>query len=49
MPDRACRLARFFTTTPGFWLGFQMDVHLWDTWQAHGAEYEKIKVVKTAA
>jgi antitoxin HigA-1 len=41
-PDTACRLARFFDTTPDFWLGLQIDVILWDTWQAHKAEYDKI-------
>lgn len=48
-PDTALRLARFFDTTPEFWLGLQTDVSLWDTLQTHGAEYEKIKPVKTAA
>jgi addiction module HigA family antidote len=42
-PDTALRLARFFATTPEFWLGLQTDLNLWDTLQAHGAEYEKIK------
>ncbi len=48
-PDTALRLARFFDTTPEFWLGLQRDVSLWDTLQTHGAEYEKIKPLKTAA
>jgi len=48
-PDTALRLARFFDTTPEFWLGLQTDVSLWDTLQAHGREYEKIKPVKTVA
>jgi addiction module HigA family antidote len=47
-PDTAFRLARFFDTTPEFWLGLQTDITLWDTLQAHGAEYEKIKPVRTA-
>lgn len=42
-PDTALRLARFFDTTPEFWLGLQTDFNLWDTLQAHGAEYDKIK------
>ena len=42
-PDTALRLARFFDTTPEFWLGLQTDLNLWDTLKAHGAEYEKIK------
>lgn len=48
-PDTAFRLARFFDTTPEFWLGLQTDLSLWDTLQAHGGEYEKIKPVRTAA
>jgi addiction module HigA family antidote len=48
-PDTALRLARFFDTTPEFWLGLQTDVSLWDTLQSHGKEYEKIKPVRTAA
>ena len=48
-PDTAFRLARFFGTTPEFWLGLQTDVNLWDTLQVHGAEYRKIKPVKVAA
>lgn len=47
-PDTAFRLARFFDTTPEFWLGLQTDVSLWDTLQAHGPEYEKIKPVNAA-
>jgi addiction module HigA family antidote len=42
-PDTAFRLARFFNTTPEFWMGLQMDVSLWDTLQAHEGDYEKIK------
>jgi len=48
-PDTAFRLARFFDTTPEFWLGLQTDVSLWDTLQTHGPEYEKIKPVNPAA
>jgi antitoxin HigA-1 len=45
--DTALRLARFFDTTPEFWLGLQTDLNLWDTLQAHGAEYDKIKPGRT--
>jgi len=48
-PDTAFRLARFFDTTPEFWLGLQTDVSLWDTLQTHGKEYEKIKPLSMAA
>ncbi len=47
-PDTALRLARFFDTTPEFWLGLQTDVSLWDTLQAHGPEYAKIRPVTAA-
>jgi antitoxin HigA-1 len=47
-PDTALRLARFFDTTPEFWLGLQTDLSLWDTLQIHIAEYEKIKPVRVA-
>ncbi len=40
-PDIAWRLARFFTTTPEFWLGLQKDINLWDTWQATGQNMSK--------
>ena len=45
-PDTAFRLARFLNTTPEFWLGLQTDVSLWDTFQLHGQDYEKIKPAK---
>ncbi len=48
-PDTAFRLARFFDTTPEFWLGLQTDESLWDTLQAHGTEYEKIRPVNGTA
>jgi antitoxin HigA-1 len=47
-PDTAFRLARFFGTTPEFWLGLQTDVSLWDTLQAYGPEYAKIRPVTAA-
>lgn len=37
--DTAFRLARFFDTTPEFWLGLQMDIDLWETLQVHEEEY----------
>jgi addiction module HigA family antidote len=42
-PDTAFRLARYFDTTPEFWLGLQTDVSLWDTLQVHKKDYEKIR------
>ena len=48
-PDTAFRLARFFDTTPGFWLDLQTDMSLWDTLQVHRQEYEKIRPMKAMA
>jgi antitoxin HigA-1 len=42
-PDTAFRLARFFDTTPDFWLGLQMDLILLDTLQNHKNEYDRIQ------
>jgi antitoxin HigA-1 len=44
-PDTAFRLAKFFSTTPDFWLNLQQNVDMWDTLQAKKEEYEKIKKV----
>lgn len=30
-PDTAFRLAKFFNTTPDFWVRMQLDVDMWDT------------------
>jgi addiction module HigA family antidote len=30
-PDTAFRLAKFFNTTPDFWINLQMNVDMWDT------------------
>jgi addiction module HigA family antidote len=47
--DMAHRLARFFNTTPEFWLGLQLDVDLWKSGQAAYREYAKIKPLKKSA
>jgi antitoxin HigA-1 len=47
--DMAHRLARFFNTTPEFWLGLQQDVDLWKSRQAAEREYAKIKPLKKSA
>jgi antitoxin HigA-1 len=44
-PDTAFRLAKFFSTTPDFWLNLQQNVDMWDTLQVNREEYEKIKEV----
>jgi addiction module HigA family antidote len=44
--DIAHRLARFFNTTPEFWLGLQQDVDLWKARQAADQEYTKIRPLR---
>ena len=45
-PDSAFRLAKFFKTTPEFWIGLQVNVDMWDTFQSHKKDYERIKSLK---
>lgn len=45
-PDTAFRLAKFFNTTPDFWMGLQTNVDMWDTLQASKEEYESISPIK---
>jgi antitoxin HigA-1 len=44
-PDTAFRLAKFFSTTPDFWLNLQQNVDMWDILQVNRDEYEKIKKI----
>ncbi|HEX3036754.1 MAG TPA: HigA family addiction module antitoxin [Thermodesulfobacteriota bacterium] len=44
-PDTAFRLAKFFNTTPEFWVGLQNNVDMWDALQEHKDEYERINPV----
>jgi len=44
-PDTSFRLAKFFNTSPEFWMTLQLNVDMWDTFQRHEKEYEKIKSV----
>lgn len=44
-PDTAFRLAKFFNTTPDFWINLQMNIDMWDTLQTHKNEYNKIRGV----
>lgn len=46
-PDTAFRLAKFFDTTPDFWIGMQVDVDMWDTLQLNRDEYERIHSLVT--
>ena len=45
-PDTAFRLARFFNTTPEFWIDLQANVDMWDTLQLRKDEYEHITPVE---
>jgi len=45
-PDSAFRLARFFDTTPEFWVGLQNNVDMWDTLKARKDEYEQIRLLE---
>ena len=44
-PDTAFRLAKFFNTTPDFWINLQMNVDMWDTLKTHKSDYNKIRSV----
>ena len=45
-PDTAFRLARFFNTTPEFWIGLQTNFDTWNTLQKRKKEYETIQPLK---
>lgn len=45
--DTAFRLAKYFNTTPEFWINFQNNLDMWRTFQSHKIEYEKIHPVLT--
>ena len=42
-PDTAFRLAKFFNTTPEFWIGLQTNFDMWNTLQKRMKEYETIQ------
>ncbi len=44
-PDTAFRLAKYFNTTPDFWMNLQLNVDRWDTLQSYHHEYEKIESI----
>lgn len=44
-PDTAFRLAKYFNTTPDFWINLQMKVDMWDTFQQNKSDYDKIRSV----
>ena len=46
--DMAYRLARVFDISPGLLIRMQEAVDVWDTLQAHGKEYKRIRPAKKA-
>lgn len=45
-PDTAFRLAKFFNTTPEFWIGLQTNFDMWNTLQKREKEYKTIRPLK---
>jgi len=46
-PDTAFRLAKFFNTTPDFWIGLQTNFDMWNTLQKRKKEYDTIQPLKS--
>lgn len=46
-PDTAFRLAKFFNTTPEFWIGLQTNFDMWNTLQSRKKEYDTIRPLKS--
>jgi antitoxin HigA-1 len=46
-PDTAFRLAKYFNTTPLFWVGLQTNYDMWNTLQKRKKEYEIIHPIKS--
>ena len=46
-PDTAFRLAKYFDTTPDFWIGLQMNVDMWEALQSNKKDYERIRPMKS--
>lgn len=44
-PDTAFRLAKYFNTSPDFWINLQINVDMWDTLQSYKNDYEKINTI----
>ena len=45
-PDTAFRLAKYFNTTPDFWINLQNNYDMWNTLQKRKKEYEVIQPLK---
>ena len=48
-PDTAFRLAKFFNTTPEFWINLQSHYDMWNTLQKRKKEYETIRPLSEVA
>ncbi len=48
-PDSAFRLARYFETTPEFWLNLQQNSDMWHTLRKRNNEYNLIKPLRRKA
>jgi len=46
-PDTAFRLAKFFNTTPEFWVSLQSNYDMWNTLQKRKQEYETIRPLRS--
>jgi addiction module HigA family antidote len=46
-PDTAFRLAKYFNTTPEFWIGLQINFDMWNTLRKRKNEYESIHPLKS--
>jgi len=46
-PDTAFRLAKYFNTTPLFWIGLATNYDMWNTLQKRKKEYETIHPIKS--
>lgn len=45
-PDTAFRLAKFFNTTPDFWIALQTNLDMWNTLKTRRKEYDQITPVE---
>jgi len=48
-PDTAFRLAKFFNTTPDFWINLQSHYDMWNTFQKRKKEYDTIRPLSEVA
>jgi len=46
-PDTAFRLAKYFNTTPDFWISLQNNYDMWITLQKRKKDYETIQPLKS--